>query len=90
MYLLEYLVGNKAKRRISKRVFQEIKARQISWKMNIKTPVLRFAFLLYYQWLSLKKTNHEVKTKKYFHLPQKMMLEDLCFLIQILNFFINS
>ena len=30
-----YIVGNKAKRRISKRVFQESKASQISRKTNI-------------------------------------------------------
>ena len=33
------IVGYKAKRRISKRVFQENKARQISRKMNISCPL---------------------------------------------------
>ena len=32
------IVGNKAKGRISKRVFQENKARQIFWKTNISYP----------------------------------------------------
>ena len=35
------LVGNKAKRRISKRVFQESKARQNSRKTNISYPLIR-------------------------------------------------
>ena len=35
-----YLVGNKAKGQISKRVFQEKKARQIFWKMNISYPLI--------------------------------------------------
>ena len=34
-------VGNKAKGRISKRAFQESKARQIFWKTNIFYPLLR-------------------------------------------------
>ena len=34
----EYFVGNKAKGRILKRVFQENKARQIFWKTNISYP----------------------------------------------------
>ena len=34
-------VGNKAKGRISKRVFQENKARQISRKTNISYPLIR-------------------------------------------------
>ena len=34
-------VGNKAKRRISKRVFQENKERQISRKTNISYPLIR-------------------------------------------------
>ena len=55
-------VGNKAKRLISKRVFQENKARQIFRKANIssffekigvlcflETSVLRFALLPYYR-----------------------------------------
>ena len=36
-----HFVGNKAKRRISKRVFQENKARQIFGKMNISYPLIR-------------------------------------------------
>ena len=35
------VVGNKAKERISKRVFQENKARQISRKTNISYPLIR-------------------------------------------------
>ena len=35
------LVGNKAKGRISKRVFQENKARQIFRKTNISYPLIR-------------------------------------------------
>ena len=35
------IVGNKAKGRISKRVFQEVKARQIFRKMNISYPLIR-------------------------------------------------
>ena len=34
-------VGNKAKGRISKRVFQENEARQIFWKTNISYPLIR-------------------------------------------------
>ena len=36
-----FLVGNKAKGRISKRVFQENKARQIFRKTNILYPLIR-------------------------------------------------
>ena len=39
------MVGNKAKGRISKRVFQEDKARQIFWKTNISYPLFLFVFL---------------------------------------------
>ena len=35
------VVGNKAKGRISKRVFQENKACQISLKLNISNPLIR-------------------------------------------------
>ena len=35
-------VGNKAKGRISKRVFQESKARQIFWKTNISYPLCAY------------------------------------------------
>ena len=38
-------VGNKAKGRISKRVFQENKARQIFRKMNISNPLIRTRIL---------------------------------------------
>ena len=34
-------VGNKAKGQVSKRVFQENKARQIFWKTNISYPLIR-------------------------------------------------
>ena len=37
-------VGNKAKRRISKRVFQENKARQIFHKENISYPLIQIRF----------------------------------------------
>ena len=37
-------VGNKAKGRISKRVFQENKARQIFQKTNISYPLIRTAY----------------------------------------------
>ena len=40
-YSLEQIVGNKAKGRISKRVFQESKARQNFWKTNISYPLIR-------------------------------------------------
>ena len=43
------IVGNKAKGRISKRVFQESKARQNFRNCFLETPVLRFALLPYYQ-----------------------------------------
>ena len=36
-----FFVGNKAKGRISKRVFQENKARQIFRKRNISYPLIR-------------------------------------------------
>ena len=61
MEILTHTVVNKAKGRISKRLFQENKARQIFRKTNIsyslrkfgvlyffETPVLRFALLPYY------------------------------------------
>ena len=41
-----YFVGNKAKGRISKRVFQENKARQIFRKTNISYPLIRTRFCL--------------------------------------------
>ena len=40
-YSLEQIGGNKAKGRISKRVFQESKARQNFWKTNISHPLIR-------------------------------------------------
>ena len=40
-YMSLQLVGNKAKERISKRVFQENKARQIFRKTNISYPLIR-------------------------------------------------
>ena len=47
-------VGNKTKGRISKRVFQENKARQIFWKTNISYPFIRtrtcFVFLKHPFW----------------------------------------
>ena len=65
MFYLFQVVGNKAKGRISKRGFQESKARQNFRKTNIsyplkffgnfgvlcflETPVLRFALLPYYR-----------------------------------------
>ena len=70
-------VGNKAIGRISKRVFQENKARQIFRKTNIshpliriRAPVLRFAILPYYwrrviTWIRLKwvKWNNLFRTE---------------------------
>ena len=41
------IIGSKAKRRISKRVFQENKARQIFWKANISYPLIRRHTCLY-------------------------------------------
>ena len=41
LWSLEKVVGNKAKGRISKRAFQEKKARQIFRKMNISHPLIR-------------------------------------------------
>ena len=41
IHFKEYYVGNKAKGRISKRVFQENKARQIFKKTNISYPLVR-------------------------------------------------
>ena len=38
------ICGNKAKGRISKRMFQEIKPRQIFWKKNICYPLTRINF----------------------------------------------
>ena len=55
MFLLELffqskLVGNNAKGRVSKRVFQESKARQKFLELCfLETSVLRFALLPYYQ-----------------------------------------
>ena len=53
---LNQIVSNKAKGWISKRVFQENKARQIFWKTNISYPlirtctlVLRFSLVSYYR-----------------------------------------
>ena len=40
MRIWRYIVGNKVKGRISKRVFQENKARQIFRKMNISYPLI--------------------------------------------------
>ena len=57
-FSIEGFVGNKAKGQISKRLFQESKARQNFRKANIsyplirtpvETPVLRFALLPYYR-----------------------------------------
>ena len=39
--MLKHIVGNKAKRQISKRVFQENKARQFFRKTNISYPLIR-------------------------------------------------
>ena len=78
---LAYFVGNKAKRRIAKRVFQENKARQIFLEMkgpgNVSfsensvcfvffvTPVLRFAFLPYYQQFSFySNCNNNILTAR--------------------------
>ena len=41
LYSIVYFVGNTAKGRISKRVFQENKARQIFQKTNISYPLIR-------------------------------------------------
>ena len=38
--MLKHIVGNKAKRQISKRVFQENKARQTFRKTNISYPLI--------------------------------------------------
>ena len=45
----KHFVGNKAKGRISKRVFQENKARQIIRKTNISYPLIRTPLLPYYR-----------------------------------------
>ena len=45
---MKYFVGNKAKGRISKRVFQENKARQISRKTNISYPLICTHTCAYY------------------------------------------
>ena len=55
-FILTDIVGNKTKRRISKRVLQENKARQIFQKMNISYPLIRtrlydLYFVLCYQTL---------------------------------------
>ena len=57
-------VGNKAKGRISKRVFQENKARQIFHKMNISYPLIRTrAFCVITDELLIAKLNvHGVDT----------------------------
>ena len=39
--IVTYFVGNKVKGRISERVFQENKARQVFWKTNIFYPLIR-------------------------------------------------
>ena len=39
-----HFVGNRAKGRISKRVLQEKKARQIFWKTNISCPLIRHTY----------------------------------------------
>ena len=47
---MSHIVGNKAKGRISKRVFQENKAHQIFRKTHISNPLIRTRALLpYYQ-----------------------------------------
>ena len=47
---MSHIVGNKAKGRISKRVFQENKANQIFRKTHISNPLIRTRVLLpYYQ-----------------------------------------
>ena len=70
IFQLNNNVGNKAKGLISKRVFQENKARQIFRKTNIsyplirvisfiKTPVLRFTLFPYY------RQNNMIKVSKF-------------------------
>ena len=54
-------VGNKAKRRISKRVLQENKARQILRKTNVLAPNTYTFLLPYYRRLEL----HDLKCTKY-------------------------
>ena len=53
-------VGNKAKARISKRVFHENKACQISRKTNISYPLVRTRPLLAY-YRPIKKTERNLK-----------------------------
>ena len=75
-------VGNKGKGQISKRVFQENKARQIFRKMNIshplirtvfavlcffKTPVLRLALLPYYRQITKQCFSTNLKCFIFFH-----------------------
>ena len=66
---IRYYVGNEVKRLISKRVFQENKARQIFQKTNISKPLIRTrtmksgpaSFLeisVYFFWSSTKRVGH--------------------------------
>ena len=76
--IFAYFVGNKAEGLISKRAFQENKACQIFRKTNffyptrimlclLKTPILRFALLLYYQQFPSKtRKPHSFYTKEQF------------------------
>ena len=54
----EQLVGNKAKGRISKRVFQEDKARQIFRKTNISYPLIRTRTCVYQGVRSVRFLEH--------------------------------
>ena len=76
--LFLHFVGNKAKGRISKRVFQENKARQVFREKQtyltfgvlffLETPVLRFGLLLYYR-------RFLPNFSDYFAMPEKVFEE---------------
>ena len=72
------VVGNKAKERISKRVFQENKARQISRKTNISYPLIRTRTYQTYEmfvfgkiWCALFSWNTRFKISPFVLLPTK-------------------
>ena len=70
--IYEYFVGNKAKGRILKRVFQENKARQIFRKTNISNPLIRTCFKIHP--FALLPTNRCFKVQDYpFSTPLKFV-----------------
>ena len=58
-FIVIQVAGNKLKGRISERMFQENKARQIFRKTNISNPLIRkpFAFTTYKAFLKNKKNS---------------------------------